>query len=296
MRSMTGFASKTIVFTKADNSKSTITLLLKSLNSRYFEVTCKLPHQLQLLETELIKLFKEQLHRGHIYFTLYMSNPYILKGTIEPSLPIVTQYQDAIARIKKECSVPGEITITDFLHLPNVFIEQEQSPDQEIQQFIIDAIKPLTQELIHVQQKEGNTLEKDMKKRIAFMNEEIKKIESASFSLVEEQKKKLNQTLQELELDESKFAEMQKNALYSVLDKIDIHEEIIRFKSHLEHMQEQLQADAIEKGKRLDFTLQELGREINTIAAKCSDSNISRMAINIKVDLEKVREQVQNIV
>jgi len=81
-----------------------------------------------------------------------------------------------------------------------------------------------------------------------------------------------------------------------MLDKIDIHEEIVRFKSHLATIDEQLSAPEAEKGKRLDFTFQELGREINTISAKCSDAAIGKRAINVKVEIEKAREQVQNIV
>ena len=110
------------------------------------------------------------------------------------------------------------------------------------------------------------------------------------------QKQKINEALAELENDTSKFAEMQKNALYAILDKIDVHEEIVRFKNHLKTLLASLESSDIEKGKRIDFILQELSREINTITAKCSDATISSHAINIKVELEKAREQTQNIV
>ncbi len=112
----------------------------------------------------------------------------------------------------------------------------------------------------------------------------------------EEWKKKVHNTLQEIGADENLIANAQKSGLYSMLDKIDIHEEITRLNSHLDHVVTNLQSDEPEKGKRLDFTLQELGREINTIAAKCSDSTISTHAINVKVEIEKIREQIQNIV
>jgi uncharacterized protein (TIGR00255 family) len=92
------------------------------------------------------------------------------------------------------------------------------------------------------------------------------------------------------------LAELQRTAAYMTLEKMDINEEIVRFKSHLANFEQQLTAAGIEKGKRLDFTLQELAREINTIAAKCSDATIGAAAIDIKVELEKAREQVQNVV
>ena len=100
----------------------------------------------------------------------------------------------------------------------------------------------------------------------------------------------------ELSGTEDAHAELQRRAVYTALDKMDINEEIVRFKTHLKSLRSTLASDAAEKGKRIDFTLQELGREINTIAAKCSDASISTRAINIKVDLEKAREQAQNIV
>ena len=114
--------------------------------------------------------------------------------------------------------------------------------------------------------------------------------------MLEQHKNKVHTILQEIGTDESMLAEAQKNTLYTTLDKIDIHEEIIRFKSHLHNLAQGITTDEVEKGKRLDFTLQELGREINTITAKCSDATISTHAINIKVEIEKIREQIQNIV
>ena len=113
---------------------------------------------------------------------------------------------------------------------------------------------------------------------------------------MEEQKEKIAVALKEFEADENQQNEIQKNAAYALLDKIDIHEEIVRFTTHLGVLEKEIRADKVEKGKRLDFTLQELAREINTITAKCSDATISTMAIDIKVELEKAREQSQNIV
>jgi len=144
--------------------------------------------------------------------------------------------------------------------------------------------------------KEGLELTTDIKKRISIMGQEMANIEKASAIHIEAQKEKVNQAVQALQGDESSLADTRKNALFSILDKIDIHEEITRFKSHLQNLLDQLNSQANEKGKRLDFTLQELSREINTISAKCSDAAIGTHAINIKVEIEKMREQVQNIV
>lgn len=296
IRSMTGFATKSLTLTLEDGSKAQVTINLKSLNSRFFEVTSKLPYPLSNLETDLTKLLRKNLLRGHIYFTIHTSTPNAFKSVVEPSVPILHDYLKAIDAIKKECGISDPLTLDNVLHLPNVFSLAEKSLDHTSKDLIIDSTKQLIDELITSQEQEGKTLHHDLAERIAIMQKEIDKIESSSAELMETQKAKVNQSLQELDDDENKLADVQKNALYVMLDKMDIHEEIVRFKTHLGSLNSQLDAAAIEKGKRLDFTLQELAREINTIAAKCSDAAIGALAINVKVELEKAREQTQNIV
>lgn len=293
--SMTGFAAKSIIIELNEN-KITVAISIKSLNSRFFEATCKLPYTLTHLETTFIKLFKTQLHRGHIYFTIHISSPNLLKSSIEPSITIVEGYIKAINQIKETFNIEGKLTIHDLLHFSNIFNIEEQGIDESSITLIFDTTKELITELNDARQNEGMVLQKDLEKRIINMQKEIKTIESASQALLEQQKIKLSQELNKLDGMESEAIEIRRQILYTALDKIDIHEEIVRFKSHLKNLTEHLKSPTIEKGKRLDFILQELFREINTIAAKCSDVAIGSHAINIKVELEKAREQVQNIV
>jgi len=295
IRSMTGFASKTMTIT-VQESKIALSFALKSLNSRFFETSCKLPYPLSNLETEFIKLFKEQLLRGYVTFTIHLGSANAFKAKIEPSLPTISSYLQALEQIQKRFALEGSIALADVLQLPNVFNAQEEDLRPESKQLLFDTTQQLLKELITMQTKEGLVLKKDLQQRISLVEQEITVIETAFEELMKTQKKKVDQSLQELEMDESKFAEVHKSALYVMLDKIDIHEEIVRFKNHLKNFAHELDTATIEKGKRFDFILQELGREINTITAKCSDSIIGTHAINIKVELEKAREQTQNIV
>lgn len=296
IQSMTGFASKTITITKDKDQKAHISLQLKSLNSRYFEVSTKLAHPLSHLETEFIKLFKKALHRGHLHFSVHLDNPAIFKGAVQPALDTVHDYVAAIKKIKTTCKINDPISLEILVRLPNIFHIEEQGLDQQSIKAITNATQDLITAVIHEREKEGKLLKKDLEKRIAFMQKEIAAIEKRFHEQVIEQKDKLTKLMQELAGDESELATMRKNALYTILDKIDIHEEIVRFASHLENLGLLLEGNEIEKGKRGDFILQELAREINTITAKCSDARISHLAINIKVEIEKAREQVQNIV
>jgi len=296
MQSMTGFATKTISITKGKDQKATITISLKALNSRYFETNIKLPQPLSHLETDLIKLFKKSLYRGSIFLTVWLDNPAIFKGSIEPAMETVKNYMKAINRIKKEFSFENAPSLDLITRLPNVFTIEEQALDKQSSQVILKTAHELIETVIKEREKEGKQLQKDLDRRFAIMEKEIADIDVRYQEHMEEQKKKLSELLQELSADESEQAEVRKSTLYTLLDKIDIHEEIVRFKSHLENIALMLDTPQVEKGKRIDFTLQELAREINTITAKCSDAQISKRAINVKVEIEKAREQTQNIV
>lgn len=295
IRSMTGFATKSFILTIKE-MKVPASINLKSLNSRYFDAICKLPYPLSNLETDFVKIFKAKLVRGSINFTIHLGNSNAFKGAIEPSIPTLQNYFNALELIKKKFPVEGTVSITDVLMLPNIFVTEEIEIDEATKAHIFKITEELIQELIKVQTNEGIALKKDILNRIAIIEKEINSIEKAFESLMVSQKQKMNDALKELENDVSKFAEMQKNTLFAILDKIDVHEEIVRFKNHIKTLVQSLESPDIEKGKRIDFILQELSREINTITAKCSDRTISSHAINIKVELEKAREQTQNIV
>lgn len=295
IRSMTGFATKSFILT-VNESKIPINMNLKSLNSRYFDVNCKLPYPLTNLETEFVKLFKSKLFRGSITFTIHLGNPNAFKGAIEPSIPTLKNYFTALETIKKTFAVEGTLSIANVLMLPNIFIAEELELDSQSKSLIFETANQLIDDLIATEIKEGQALKKDIFNRMTIIEKEMQGIEIAFETHMITQKQKVNEAITGLESDASKFAEMQKNALYVVLDKIDVHEEIVRFKNHLKTLHTSLESADIEKGKRIDFILQELSREINTITAKCADAIISAHAINIKVELEKAREQTQNIV
>ncbi|MCX5924996.1 MAG: YicC family protein [Candidatus Dependentiae bacterium] len=296
IQSMTGFASKAIVLTSPDGSFSNVTISLKSVNSRFFETNFRVPYQLSSLETELEKRLKRRLYRGHIYVSIQMANPGIFKGDVQPTLKVVDGYFNAINSIKSHYAIDEPVTLHHLLQLPNVFSIEDRGIDEAAKETIFNEIESLIDDLLKARSQEGASLLVDIEQRTDSMCAEIGVIESLALVLIEQQKVKINTVMQELHGQENVLADMRKNALFALLDKIDIHEEIIRFKSHIESIKKQLITTAPEKGKKLDFTLQELAREINTITAKCSDALIGSHAINIKVDIEKVREQIQNIV
>jgi len=293
---MTGFASKIFVLTSPSGERSTVSMNLKSLNSRFFEASVKLPIALSHLETTFTKQFKEKLRRGNIYFTTYLSNPNIFEGSITPAMTVIDSYIQSMNQIKTKYNFSEDIKLDNVLRLPNIFSKEEQQLDEESTNQMLNAVTELIEKVLQERVTEGNALATDLDNRIAVIKKEMALITERAHIFVEECKQKVHTTLQEIGADENLLADAQKNGLYAMLNKIDIHEEITRLNSHLENFINILQQPDAEKGKRLDFTLQELGREINTITAKCSDSMISTHAINVKVEIEKMREQIQNIV
>ncbi len=294
--SMTGFASKTATFNLADGQKLDVSINIKTLNSRFFETTCKLSYSISHLETKLISQLKKKLLRGHAYVVIHILNPRALQGAVSPALGTIEGYVKAINEIKKNVTVEGTLTTSDLLRLPDVFEVEKKELDKEFEKQLLSTVDELTDQVIEGRIDEGKTLKTDLEGRFAAMKKEMTSIESAADKLMEEKKKEIAHALQEVEAGESETADARKSALYISLDKMDIHEEIGRFKSHLDSIIKQLESPSKEKGKRLDFTLQELAREINTLSSKCSDASITSQAINIKVELEKSREQTQNIV
>ena len=296
LQSMTGFASKLISYQLNKNSSSTeIAISIKSLNSKYFETTCKVPSILSPLETEIIKLVKKFLHRGHFYITIYLTDSNALKGDIQLSTETANGYLKAIKKLKQEFELKDNVTIHDLLNLPNIFIRKEMNLDKKTKDLIMSETQEVIDKLLIERNKEGASLQKDIERRIDLIEKKIEKISSIFEKVIAQEEKKTSQKIDLLNESEEKV-ESQRQYLYNALDKLDINEEIVRFQSHLTSFKNILKLQQDEKGKALDFTLQELSREINTITAKSPDLKIIEIAISTKVEVEKIREQVQNVV
>jgi uncharacterized protein (TIGR00255 family) len=300
--SMTGFSSRilTLVRPVADGKQAELhlSITLKTLNSRFFELNCKLPYSLAFLETQLIPYFKSKLHRGTIQFTIHMSDPSALTGIIQPAFATVRGYINALEKIKEQFGVKGDLHVGDLIALPNIFDTQETPLDERTINQIVAAIYEITEKCHEARIKEGLSLENDLMRRIEVIGTSMQQLEPRSAVVIEQKKQHLFATLETARTSAHQEAasDTLTTLIFNQLERMDIHEEIVRFKSHLTNLTSIIASNEIESGKKIDFTLQELFRETNTIASKCADSQISSLAINIKVELEKAREQAQNIV
>ncbi len=292
--SMTGYSAETMDLVISKGKIVSVTIEIKSLNSRFFELTTRLSKNLTFLETDIYSTLRKKLIRGRIYCSIQPTTAEGEIGAVIPSLKIAQGYLDAANTIKQKLGVRGEITISDMLALPSVFDAEKPIFTGAAKKNILLAVEKVADQVIKERMNEGDHLKKDIEKRFSLCEKSLEKVSIMYEKLMVQQKNLISKTSQSLESgDESAKGKLED--LYSMLNKIDIHEEITRFQSHLSTVKSLILGKEIEKGKRLDFMLQELVRETNTIAAKCSNADISKLAVDIKVELEKVREQSQNV-
>ncbi|MDP3787765.1 MAG: DUF1732 domain-containing protein [Candidatus Chromulinivorax sp.] len=303
--SMTGFATSTVEIPLSSNNGSMIlSISMKSLNSRFFELTCKIPSLLANLEVPAQRILQKQLHRGHVSLHIKIVNSELLNEPIKPALDTIQNYLVAIDTIQKKFNIHDQVTLAQILQLPNVLQSQEVQLTEDIETAILQAIAQLAEQMIITQQEEGAQLAHDIKEQLASMKIKIAQIQLLSQQLIKEKKESLTEIMTALaafEQTEQKTTEQclleaKKTTLMYEIEKIDINEETVRFNSHLINLAQQFETSDPVKGKKIDFIVQELNREINTVASKCSNIAISTLAIDIKSELEKAREQAQNII
>lgn len=305
--SMTGFAASTTQIPLPNNGNMILAISIKSLNSRYFEVTCKVPSLLSNIEVPLQRVLQKLLHRGHVSIHIKILNSDALYESIKPSLQTIASYFDAIQVIQSQFNLQENITLAQILQLPHALQAEELQLNESIEQLVLNAIVQVAHQMIETQKKEGAQLACDIDEQVRNMTTQIQQVQKLSCKIIQDKKDTLTQILNQLatfepitsveqKSTEQCMLETKKSTLMYEIEKLDINEETVRFNSHLISIAHQLASHDALKGKKLDFTIQELNREINTIASKCPHVEISSMAIDIKATLEKVREQAQNII
>jgi len=293
--SMTGFGSGTIVIDTRVGKLSLI-VEMKTINSRYFEATCKLPISLSGLEVKVINLLQSLLGRGRLYLVARFAEDSEIFENVSPSFKVIQQYVAVASLVKEKFNLSGDLSVTDVLALPNVFELGRNEFTEDEEKSILAGIEKIAGKLTQMRAQEGSRLQLDLEKRFAVCAQKIADISVYFEQVMQEQKELVDKQLV-LSQGGDEQAKHQLDESYITLNKMDIHEEITRFNSHLMSVRELLKdTKPHDKGKRFDFILQELLREINTLMAKCAHFTISSLSVDVKVELEKAREQIQNIV
>jgi uncharacterized protein (TIGR00255 family) len=291
IKSMTGYGRAESVW-----KGKRIVVEIKSLNHRYLEVSLRLPASLNPFEPEIKNKINNRFSRGKIEVNIRIDThgfPDIGAG-LDLNIPLLRNYHALLCRIKQELNMNDEITLAMMTNFGDVFSSREEDDNTEVWQqldvMLDDAITSLTV----MREKEGNVLCRDLMERTDKVKSLLEAIDSRVPQVLNAYQRRLTERVKELagdmEIDESRL--MQEVAIMA--EKSDIMEEIVRLRSHIEQFIDMLQSGET-VGRKIDFIIQEMGREVNTIGSKSGDALISRNVIEIKSELARIREQVQNL-
>ena len=291
IRSMTSFGRSS----SEEGKKRIFTVEMKSVNSRYLDVNIRMPKSIISLEEEIRKMISNSLSRGKVdVFINYKSYE---KASAMPklNLEVAKGYYNCLNELQKEFNIENDITVSKLANFPEVLtLEAEEENLDEVLKEIKPLIETSLDNMVEMRIREGEKLKEDILVKLNVIEEKVKEIESLADDLPKVYKKKLEDRISELtkdlKIDEERIAV--EVAIFA--DKAAVDEEVTRLKSHLEQMRKTLNLNE-PVGRKLDFIVQEMNRESNTIGSKANDINITNIVIDIKNLIEKIREQVQNI-
>ena len=296
VRSMTGFG-RAEVFTEQVRAVCEV----KSVNHRYFEFSARVPRSCGFLEERLKRFFQERVSRGKV--ECYVSLEFLGDSDIEVHLnaPVLRGYLDAFAAMESEYGVRNDVCASSLLRVPEVFQVQKKAVDEEaVWAVVAQAAQEAAGKFVAMRQAEGARLQEDILSRSGEILRHVAFVEERSPQTVLEYNEKLLTRMRELlesaSVDEQRL--LTEAAIFA--DKIAVAEETVRLRSHLQQLADFFEApegsmlsEAV--GRKMDFLVQEINREANTICSKASDIEIARRVVEIKSNVEKIREQVQNI-
>ena len=286
-QSMTGYGKSEIIL-----NGLTVGIEIKSLNSKQLDVSIKMPAIYKHEELKIRKVLAKKLYRGKIEVFIFVEPP---KDTSEYTInsPAIKNYHKQLLKLNNDLKIlKNQEIIPTLMKLPNAIIKNSHNLDEKSWPDIYLSIEKAIDNLILFRKKEGKELEKDILKKLTNLSTCLKKIPDLTNKKIHLTKEKLKKKLLNLNelYDKSRFEQ----ELIYYLEKQDINEEVVRLKSHIKYFKETVSIKE-PKGKKLAFISQEIGREINTIGSKIGEVNIQKIVVEMKNELEKIKEQLLNI-
>ena len=290
IKSMTGFGR-----CEVNRDERKVSVEIKSVNHRYLELGVKIPRKLNYLDNDIRNLAKEYVERGKVDIFITYQNLGEGDEDIRYNATLAKEYYDAFKQVSKDLGIENDVKTSYIMRSPDVItIESAEEDEDAVKDIVLEATKGALEKLVESRSNEGERLKKDVLEKLENIKANVDFIEEKSPVIVDEYKEKINEKVHELlednQIDESRIA--QEVTMFA--DKVCVDEEIVRLKSHVNAMVETFDQEGV-VGRRLDFITQEMNREANTTLSKTTDSEISERAITLKTDIEKVREQIQNI-
>lgn len=292
IKSMTGFGRG-----EFNDGKRNITVEIKSVNHRYSDISVKMPRRYSFVENKVNKAVKNNVKRGKVDVSIMVEN--ITESDVNISLNkmVAEQYISNLNDLKSEFLLDGDIDLKLIAGMPEVLRQVPDVEDEEeMTRCILTPTKEAAENLEAMRAVEGEKLSKDLLMRADLIKDLVAQIEAKSEDVPKEYARKLKERISELlegsvEIPEDRI--MIEAAVFA--DKCNITEELTRLKSHMDQMKEIINESTGADGKKLDFLVQEMNREANTIGSKANDLTVTNLMLQVKAEIEKIREQVQNI-
>ncbi len=290
IKSMTGFGRAEY---QDENKK--ITVEIKSVNHRYLDFNIKMPKKFSFYESAIRTLLKEYMSRGKVDVFITYEDLTESRSVLQFNLQAADEYMKHFAEMAERFSIPNDVTVSVLGRMPEVFtLEEPELDEEEIWKGMESALRKAGEAFRESREREGANLAADLEQKLDGMLSLVAQVEERGPELLrvyrERIEAKVQEVLQDTQLDESRIAA--EVVLYS--DKICTDEETVRLKSHVSHMKQVL-AEGNGIGRKLDFMAQEMNREANTILSKANDLTTTDLGIDLKTEIEKIREQIQNI-
>lgn len=288
--SMTGFGRAQKVLNGRD-----ITVEIKSVNSRFFEYSSRMPRSCSFLDDKLKKLLNESISRGKVELSLSVQSIDAQDTVVEPNLEMARGYLEAIRQMSVTLGVPNDVTAMSLARMPDIFtIRKAEKDEEQFWQDVREVAQQAVENFLAMRAAEGVKLREDVLSRLDTLEQYVGTVEESSAVRVQKYTEKLyarlKAVLEDRTVDDARV--LTEAALFA--DKTAVDEETVRLRSHIAQYRDMLSM-ASPIGKKLDFLTQELNRETNTIGSKCSDVAITRVVVEMKGEIEKIREQIQNI-
>jgi uncharacterized protein (TIGR00255 family) len=290
IRSMTGYGR-----VSNDSSGRSFNVEIKSVNNRYLDVFIRLPRGINALEDRIRKYVASKVYRGKIDVYINQESFGDDDRAVNVDENIAAAYYNALKTLKDRFGFNDDITLSQLANYPDVISMEKKEEDIEvIWEILLKALDQAIDLFLEMRSSEGEKLGTDIKERCQLIKIKVEEIENRSSGVVDDFREKIRvrvtDYLKEVEIDEARLL----NEVAFFADKCSITEEIVRLKSHISQLENTL-CDKDTIGRKLDFLIQEMNREINTIGSKANDLYITNLVVDVKSELEKVREQIQNI-
>ena len=271
------------------------TVELRSVNNRYLDCSVRLPRMLSFAEDAVKQAVKASISRGKVDVFITVRSEAGDEVQVSLNASVLQSYLEAMHRMVDEFGVKDDISVSAVSRLPEVFvIEKPQVDEDQLMQDLMGVVNKALEGYDTMRKAEGEALDKDLRSRGQTILELVSQVEAGNGKTVSDYRARLEAKIKEVlantAIDESRI--LTEAAIFA--DKVAVDEETVRLRSHLKQMNSMLTAGGA-VGRKLDFLLQEMNREANTIGSKCTDVNLARIVVDIKAELEKIREQTQNI-